>query len=520
MKQIKYTLLLFLALLAGELYAGQTSPEASFRSVNKEYTWHADGSMTLRCRKELKLFTHTAMNSTYGETFITYNPYYESIKINESYTRQVDGTIIKTPENAFVEVLPSEAANAPAFNHLKELVIVHTGLELGATIFLDYTVTTKAGFYPGLQVNEILQESSPVEEYTITLHYAEGMKPSVRLFGTNTSLREEKNTFTATLKNIPARSREPYQVQNGDNKARLVASGYTNVFTKLRERFDPGSSNGFRQLTDTVTKNCKTEKERLEAILKFIRENIATSFVSMRETGYRLRNGEEVLRTVYGTEEEKLILLMTLLKSVGFAPEYIASFPAFIPKELYSFSTLKKVLLSVKADGKDFICNSSSIVNNDVAGRSEEDIFLTTDEERLTPPAIEPVNIKKELKVDGTPDENGFIIYTLPSEWEMPALSTIRSTVFELSAPINNTYSYIVKIPEQSEWLKGNQNITLKNKAGSYSQTITQDDKTLKVSRSLQISKKQFSVTEYKELRLLLNQWKDTNQRILLFKTK
>ena len=88
------------------------------------------------------------MNSLYGETFIVYDPAYQQLKINESYTRQVDGTIVTTPANAFVEVLPSAAANAPAYNGLKEMVVVHTGLELGATIYLDYTVTTDAGALP------------------------------------------------------------------------------------------------------------------------------------------------------------------------------------------------------------------------------------------------------------------------------------------------------------------------------------------------------------------------------------
>jgi len=71
------------------------------------------------------------------------------LQIHESYTRQKDGNIVKTPANALVEVLPSAAANAPAFNALREMVVVHTGLELGATIYLDYSITTKPGVFAG-----------------------------------------------------------------------------------------------------------------------------------------------------------------------------------------------------------------------------------------------------------------------------------------------------------------------------------------------------------------------------------
>ena len=59
---------------------------------------------------------------------------------------------MKTPENALLEVLPSAAADALAYNGLKEMVVVHTGLELGATIYLDYSVDPRPGYLPDLDV--------------------------------------------------------------------------------------------------------------------------------------------------------------------------------------------------------------------------------------------------------------------------------------------------------------------------------------------------------------------------------
>lgn len=110
----------------------KAASEAEFGKLTKAYTLHADGSQEIRVQKELTLFTHAAMNRVYGESFIIYNPEFQTLKIHDSYTRQKDGTIVKTPENALLEVLPSAAADAPAYNGLKEMVVVHTGLELGA----------------------------------------------------------------------------------------------------------------------------------------------------------------------------------------------------------------------------------------------------------------------------------------------------------------------------------------------------------------------------------------------------
>ena len=89
----------------------RAASEAEFRKLSKTYTLRADGSQEMRVQKELTLFTHAAMNGLYGETFIVYNPDFQKLEIHASYTRQKDGTVVQTPANAFVEVLPAAAAN-------------------------------------------------------------------------------------------------------------------------------------------------------------------------------------------------------------------------------------------------------------------------------------------------------------------------------------------------------------------------------------------------------------------------
>ena len=150
MKTLSFYIGIFVFLLCAS--SVRAASEAEFRVLSKHYTLHADGSQELRVKKELTLYTHAAMNGLYGETFITYDPQYQELKIHESYTRQKDGTIVKTPDNAFVEVLPSSAKDAPAYNRLKEMVVVHTGLELGATIVLDYSNDSRAVYFPALDV--------------------------------------------------------------------------------------------------------------------------------------------------------------------------------------------------------------------------------------------------------------------------------------------------------------------------------------------------------------------------------
>ena len=109
-----------------------------------------------------------------------------------------------------MEVLPRNAADAPAYNHLKEMVVVHTGLELGATIYLDYTVTSKPGYLPEVDIFEELLQSSPVKEYTLTIVIPEAKELAYTLTNNpaKASVKRSGGTCTTswTLRNLPASS--------------------------------------------------------------------------------------------------------------------------------------------------------------------------------------------------------------------------------------------------------------------------------------------------------------------------
>ena len=265
----KLAFLLCLLLMATTAFGAS---EAEYKKLAKTWTLNADGSQEFRYNMELTLFTHTAMNGTYGESFIVYNPQYQELKINSSYTRQKDGTIIKTPDNAFVEVLPRNAADAPAYNHLKEMVVVHTGLELGATIYLDYTVTSKPGYLPEVDIFEELLQSSPVKEYTLTIVTPETKELAYTLANNpaKASVKQADGTCTTnwTLRNLPASSRAPFvSVRNGDVPF-LAATTYVSegeALATLFKQFNPSGDPQLTTLAESLTEGKDKDEEQTES---------------------------------------------------------------------------------------------------------------------------------------------------------------------------------------------------------------------------------------------------------------
>lgn len=351
-------LFLFIPVLT---FAAQDDSEAEYGKLAKTYTLHPDGSQEYRYTMELTLFTHTAMNRMYGESFIVYNPLYQELKIHSSYTKQKDGTVVETPGNAFVEVLPRQAADAPAFNHLKEMVVVHTGLELGATIYLDYSIMSKPGYLPELDVCEPILQTSPVKEYTISLSVPE-QKPlaySLTTMPADPVVKAEggMKQVSWTLHNVKAASREPQTMGLAGDVAFLTATTYPSIkeaLDILNKQFLSSENSTLISLSDKIVEGKSKDDEKIVAILRYVSDQLATARLTMPETGFKLRAVNECVSSVYATVAEKTGLLAGLLRAAGFLPEVVVAFHPNVDIDACGLSAIQEFVVFVEADGKRY----------------------------------------------------------------------------------------------------------------------------------------------------------------------
>lgn len=355
-----------LLIVLGTAISVSAAPEAEFKELIKSWTLNTDGSQEFHYNMELTIYSYLAMRSLYGESFIQYNPEYQTLKINSSYTKQKDGTIVKTPDNAFVEVLPRSAADAPAYNHLKEMVVVHTGLELGATIYLDYTITTKAGYLPGLDIFEPIQQASPIKEYSLSVTVPVDKDLSYSLANpqvmAKVNVEEGMRTISWKLKNVKPASLAPMQrIESGDMQYLACSTFETNkeALNYLFGQFDRPESMPLISLAETLTEGKNTDTEKLQAIHSFIVNDFAHSRLSLSETGYHIRPAEDVIRSAYGTDAELINLLYGLLSAAKIETKVCAAYPVKDPQEC---SILKAVRLFIqaKADGQTYLLTSGS----------------------------------------------------------------------------------------------------------------------------------------------------------------
>jgi hypothetical protein len=546
MKRI-YAIILLNSITSLSLFAVS---EAEYGVLFKTYRLNADGSFEYRYNMNLTLFTHTAMNRTYGESFIVYNPAFQELKIHTSYTRQKDGTIIKTPENAFVEVLPRQAANAPAYNHLKEMVVVHTGLELGATIYLDYSVISKPGYLSELDICEAIEQTSPVKKYTITLsvpenkplHYAlvnSSVKPLVRTTNGVTEVSWQ-------IHNLPAASVAPLVSVVGGSTQLLVASTYVSneeAIKTLSKQFTPVGDMPLLSLSETITEHSTTDTEKLQAILAHVVDHVGFSRLSLPETGFCIRSTDDVNPSAYGTEAEKLNLLTGLLNAAGIKAEAAAAYYTRADLNSYGLSGIDELFVLANADGKQYLLTPKTKLASPVDNYTDyaQYVSITNPGKRITLKApdkkleyaysiiLSPE--KAEIQTNGTDkreqaltNNSGYILLSLPESAE--GISNAAYKIYNSKREVNlllpgkasENYTYTIQLPPGMELCTPETTQTTDNVAGKATYVVRQDGNRVEVKRTLNINKQLITPADYASFRNLMIEWADINKRRLLFK--
>ena len=520
----------------------QAASEAEFCKLSKTYTLRADGSQEERVQKELTLFTHAAMNSLYGETFIVYNPDFQKLEIHESYTRQKDGTVIQTPANAFVEVLPAAAANAPAYNRLKEMVVVHTGLELGATIVLDYSIVSKAGYLPELDVCCPVKELSPIKEFTFRLNVPAGKSIRYELLNASAQpvigQRDGMKSFTWTLKGVKPR---PYTYPSDRGNMRQVqevGSGMMPVFTastwsrydealkSLKAQFQPGNRSVVEAKLAELTRGIQDNPRAVRnAIADYMTRLYRLGYcgVSLQEAGYRLRPASEVIRSAYGTLAELVNLDVTLQQAAGLEAEVAVCALRPSTKDNQGLATIVSLVAQsklmpekVRLTGTQEACLQPFLTLTNLEGKPLiMEAYLGAKEVRQID------TLKVDEKKWRQPAE-GWGVITLPDPTPVRTLyayatnTTIPENIL-LPRTVDCTLETFVRLPEGMKWT-GRADKEVSNACGkvSFNYEVMQDG--VKVIRTIRVGRQLQTPSNYKELYALLAEWKDAHNHTLVVK--
>lgn len=98
----------------------------------------------------------------------------------------------------------------------------------------------------------------------------------------------------------------------------------------------------------------------------------------------------------------------------------------------------------------------------------------------------------------------------------MSALNSKRSNLFELPSLIREEVTYTVT-PAEGEVADSTQEQVISKPFGKVTRTITPRGNTIEVVRTIELNKQQFTPAEYSDVRSLIHEWTNPDNRVLLF---
>lgn len=453
---------LFSILIMVGIVMGAVAQDAEYTLLRHSFRHNADGSIDVQYRKELKLlrsraYTAYTTQDGQGESFIQYNPSFMQLTINESYTLLPDGRKVENPKNAFVEQLPSYCKNCGPYNGLREMVVVHTALEVGATIVLDYTlhINSKNGYFCK-SVN--YNENYPIQRLEIN-----GF--------------DGKDTI---LTNVAANSYEPYKYTDLTHH---YNAEYGNPPIWAVEKSVPEATELLKKLKR------ETLMETAEAIRLWILESINTNDILDNNL---IDNQPLPAAVVYangcGSTNDKTGLLCALLNQSGIEAQWKMVNGKTVP------------MLIVKLDGIDY---------NMIAHES------------FTPQPISAAHNKagyNESKIDKIIEwkpqtlADGFAQLKLPSEYQT-ARSRLMKYVYTTSrrsdmciTTCDNNFHYTLELPKGARLMGGDVDLRQQVEGiGEVSVNITQKKRNVEMTIHIQVLASSISPEKYEEFRKMVS---------------
>lgn len=302
----------------------EDNADAIYTNILHEFVLNPDNSTLYNYEHQLLLKSSFSFFRQYGESFIIYNPLQQKLKIKKAETLMRDGTKVKSPSNAFNEVLPRFAENAASYMHYKEMVVTHTGIEIGATVDFAYSIESSKEFLPGLLAKVVVGNRCPVRKMTVRVFVPKGTAIQYALI--NSAVTVQRSTasnfdvYSWEFTNLPMIEVEPNQPAFDEISPVIAFSSFTSdlLYSHIAAKTNNYNASGqLKAQIIKITENCKSNYEKIEALSNYVKKNIATIDVDLIFLGYQAQSPEITFFKRAGTFLDKGILLQWMAKTLG-----------------------------------------------------------------------------------------------------------------------------------------------------------------------------------------------------------
>ena len=293
----------------------------------------ADGRLIKYVHRIIWIGTDVAIGR-YGDHRIAYDD--AGCKFNVIALRTWrDNQWWETGPTGIVETLPFELKKAVDYANMREVILLHNGIELPCILEVAYSIEDKTAFRAGAEGIWMFAREDPVVVSRLELGLPKGKSPTYSVSEGVPQLKltysddKKLDLYSCEMGPLPARgyphtidpaAYTPHVVWSTWKEWKHLGDYLRNVFSAAM-RLDSSLTQAF----DSLLENAHTDIEKIEKIAAFI--NDKTTFIDYPESYWwpSPRPASRTYATAYGHRLDRAILASSLFSRAG-----VMAQPAFI----------------------------------------------------------------------------------------------------------------------------------------------------------------------------------------------
>ena len=326
--------------------------DAVFLLDEATYQWTADRRLITTVHRIIRVGSEIGVE-VYADHRIPYDNENCTFKVNTLRTWR-DNQSWETGETGIVETLPGNLRSAYAYTNMREMMLLHDGVEVPCILEVSYTIEDKRPFRNGIDGMWLFAKEQPTVKSRLSLVVPQGMtqfyysSPGVPEPEVIVSDDEANETYIWSLGPLPMRP-----VPEADAPARytphVIWSTWQTWATLGKYIGENIKAAGFLDSTmisilDSLLRDSRTGPEKANLIADFIDKR--TSFIDYPEKYWLAspRSAIDVYNSAYGHRLDRAVLAEALYTKAGFS-----AVPVFISNE---FGTIDSDIPSLARLGK------------------------------------------------------------------------------------------------------------------------------------------------------------------------
>lgn len=274
---------------------------------------------------------------TLGQIPLGFNPDYEKIELHALQYRR-NGVLVDKLPSALIKVVQDEKQlQMGMYEGSSSLLIILDDLRMGDVVDLAYTIKGSNPIFAGRQFSTLrLQFSLPVELSTVRVVLPASLKVATRQFNGAPPVQQLTNKesvdYRWSAQQVPGIPGEDFTPGWFDPMMRVQISefaGWVDVNQWALELFQITTplSPALKAKIASLRQQSKTPEQAAVKAFRFVQDEVRYFGIEVGENSHKPHAPNEVFDLRYGDCKDKALLLVAMLRELGFeaAPALIAS---------------------------------------------------------------------------------------------------------------------------------------------------------------------------------------------------